>query len=148
MQLDLLRAIEHVHGHLGWLGAVALVHPAIVLRNRERRAHLAVALSTTLVTVAAAMGVCLYGTYREKLRQGIFQTSPFVGLLFERKEHLALGAVLFAWAGAVAYVAAARATPATSSLLRRIAFRAYCAAAALAVVVASLGTVVAIHRTF
>jgi hypothetical protein len=84
MVLDPLRLMEHVHGHLGWLGAALLVHPAIVLRSRTRRAHLAVGLATGLVTVAAAMGVWLYGAYRERLKQGIFMHAPSVGLLFER----------------------------------------------------------------
>ena len=34
--------------------------------------------------------------------------APSIGLLFERKEHLAFGAVVLAWAGAAAYFAAPR----------------------------------------
>ncbi|MDB5220684.1 MAG: hypothetical protein JWO86_8611, partial [Myxococcaceae bacterium] len=32
MLLEATRLMEHVHGHLGWLAAATLVHPAIVLR--------------------------------------------------------------------------------------------------------------------
>jgi hypothetical protein len=148
MLLDPVRLIEHVHGHLGWLAAAVLVHPAIVLRSRTRRAHVAVGLATAFVTVAAALGVWLYVAYRERLKQGIFIHAPSVGLLFERKEHLAFGAVIMAWAGAAAYAAAERATPETRATLRTIAFRAFCASAALAVLVAVLGTIVAVYRSF
>lgn len=146
--LDPLRMIEHVHGHLGWLAAAALVHPAIVLRSRTRRAHLAVGLSTSLVTVASGVGAWLYVAYRERLKQGIFLTAAPIGLLFERKEHLAFGAVMLAWAGAAAYFAATRATPETRERLRTIAFRSFAASAALSIVVAILGTVVAVVRSF
>lgn len=148
MALDPLRLIEHVHGHLGWLAAAVLVHPAVVLRSRTRRAHLAVGLATGLVTVASAIGAWLYVAYRERLKQGIFQHAPAVGYMFERKEHLAFGAVVLAWAGAAAYFAAARATPDMRGRLRTIAFRSFCASSALAVVVAVLGTVVAVYKSF
>lgn len=148
MLLDPLRLTEHIHGHLGWLAAATLLHPAIVLRNRARRAHLAVGLSTAFVTVAAGLGAWLYVAYRERLKQGIFMHAPSIGLVFERKEHLAFGAVLLAWAGAAAYVAATKATPGTRERLRTIAFQSFCASAALSLVVAILGTVVAVYKTF
>jgi hypothetical protein len=148
MALDTVRLIEHVHGHLGWLSAAVLVHPAVVLRDRKRRAHLAVALSASLVTVASAIGVWLYVSYTQQLKQGIFQTAPSIGLLFERKEHLAFGAVLLAWAGTAAYFAAPRASDATRTTLRTIAFRTFALAAALSILVAVLGTVVAVYRSF
>src|SRR5687767_11172948 len=98
--LDALRLAEHVHGHLGWLSAALLVHPAIILRDRQRRAHLAVALASGAATVTAALGAWLYGGYREHLKQQIFLHAPSIGLLFERKEHLAFGAIMLTWAGA------------------------------------------------
>lgn len=148
MSLDPLRLIEHVHGHLGWLSAAALLHPAIVLRRTKRRAHLAVALATAFVTVASGIGAWLYVSYREKLRQGIFLHAPSIGYVFERKEHLAFGAVVLSWAGAAAYVAAARAGSDTREALRIIAYRAFVAAAALTAVAAILGTVVGVYRSF
>ena len=148
MLLDPLRLIEHVHGHLGWLAAAILVHPAIVLRSRTRRAHLAVGLAAGLVTLASGIGAWLYVAYRERLKQGIFMHAPVIGLMFERKEHLAFGAVVLAWAGAAAYFAAPRATGRTRERLRTIAFRSFCASAALSLVVAVLGTIVAVYRTF
>lgn len=138
-----------MHGHLGWLAAALLVHPAIVLRDRRRRAHLAVILAGVFVTVASAVGAWLYVAYREKLRQAIFISSPSVGLLMERKEHLAFAALVFAWAGTAAYFGAPRAKEEKMrETLRTIAFRSFACAAALAIVVAVLGTIVAVHKSF
>jgi hypothetical protein len=148
MTLDPLRLAEHVHGHLGWLAAALLAHPAIVLRDRARRAHLAVGLATGLVTVTAGIGASLYGAYTDRLRQSIFVASPTIGLLMERKEHLAFGAVVLAWAGAAAYFAAARASGETGAHLRTIAFRAFVCSAVLTGGVAVLGTVVAVYSSF
>ncbi len=148
MPLDLVRLTEHVHGHLGWLAAAILIHPAIVLRHRTRRADFAVILAAAFVTAASAIGMWLYVAYRARLKQSIFLHAPSVGLLFERKEHLAFGALLLAWAGTAAYFSAARATPSVRARLRTIAFHAFCASAALAVVVAILGTTVAVYRSF
>jgi hypothetical protein len=146
--LDPVRLLEHVHGHIGWLAAIALIHPAIVLRRPTRKAPWAVGLATGVVTLAGCLGAYIYGDYRDKLRQSIFQHARVIGYLFERKEHLAFGAVVLAWAGAAAYFAAPRASEATRTLLRTIAFRAFVAAAALAIVVACLGTVVSVTKSF
>jgi hypothetical protein len=132
-----LRILEHIHGHAGWLTAASLVHPAIVLR-RKGGGRWAVGLSTAFVTVVGALGAYLYGPYRELVKQRLFQTAPAIGLLFERKEHLAFGAFCLAWVGALAYL----------GQFRALAQRAYVLAAAIAIVVATLGTVVASHRTF
>jgi hypothetical protein len=146
--LDPVRLEEHLHGHLGWLAAIALVHPAIVLRRPKRKAHWAVGLATAMVTVAAGLGAYIYGDYRDKLRQSIFQHAPFIGYLFERKEHLAFGAFALAWAGAIAYLAAFRLEGDAQAKLRKVSHWAFVAAAVLAVVVAGLGTVIATYRTF
>jgi len=149
--IDTARLFEHVHGHLGWLAAAVLFHPAIVLRNRSRRAHLAVLLSTAFVTTGAAIGEYIYVAYRERLKQQIFIEAPQVGLLFERKEHLAFGAVLLAWIGCAAYFSAYRVEPSTAPLrltLRTLSFRAFIGAATLTTIVALLGTYVAVFRTF
>ena len=101
--IQTLRIVEHLHGHLGWLTAAALIHPAIVLR-RNRGGRWAVGLSTGFVTLTVVVGVWLYTPYRTHLRQHLFQASATMGLLFERKEHLAFGAFALAWVGALAYV--------------------------------------------
>lgn len=132
-----LRLIEHLHGHAGWLAAIALVHPAIVLRG-NKRSPWSVGLATALVTVVFGVGCFMYGFYRERLKQGIFQHAPAIGFLFERKEHLAFGVLLMTWVGALAYLGS----------YRQLAQRAYIAAAAMAVAVATFGTIVASYRTF
>jgi hypothetical protein len=147
--LDLARVGEHLHGHLGWLAAIALVHPAILLGRRQRRAHLSVALSVAVATLTGALGASLYPAYRERLRQPIFASAPSLGYLFERKEHFALGAIFLAWAGAAAYVAAYRdADVGAREALRRAAHWAFVASALLGVATALLGTIVASYRTF
>jgi hypothetical protein len=148
MTLDVVRVAEHVHGHLGWLAAGALIHPAILLRNAKRRAHLSVGLSTGFATVVGALGAWLYGPYRDRLKQHLFIETRWVGLMFERKEHLAFGAILLAWAGASAYAAAIGAREDVRAPLRAFAFRAFAVSAALAITTAALGTLVATYKTF
>ncbi len=141
-----MRVVEHIHGHAGWLTAVALVHPAIVLR-RNRGGAWAVGLSTALVTAVSAVGVWIYPAYCDQLKQHIFQKAPSIGLLFERKEHLAFAAVAFAWVGAAAFVAAWR-TEGTDRTFRVLAHRAFIAAAGMAILAAILGTTVSTYKTF
>ena len=148
MTFDIVRVAEHVHGHAGWLAAAVLVHPAIILRKSRRKAHLAVALAAVIPTLVGALGAWIYGPYRDRIKQGIFIESRAIGLLFERKEHFAFAAILLGWAGACAYGLALRAEEPLREGLRTFAFRAFVAAAALAVVVAVLGTIVASFRTF
>jgi hypothetical protein len=148
LPLDPLRVQEHVHGHVGWLAALALVHPAILLRRTKRKAHLSVLLATSVATLAGVMGVLMYGDYRDRLRQHLFQQSQTMGFMFERKEHLAFGVIFLAWAGAVAYFAATRLEGQPREHLRRAAHWSFVAAAALCVVTAVLGTMVAAFKTF
>jgi hypothetical protein len=149
-RVDLARVAEHVHGHLGWLAAIALVHPAVLLRERQRRAHLSVGLTVGLVTLAGALGAALYPTYRERIRPRLFAQAPAIAYLFERKEHLAFGALTLAWAGAVTYAAATsrRCTTGERDALRRAAHWAFVAAALLGVATAVLGTCVASYESF
>jgi hypothetical protein len=146
--LDPLRIREHLHGHLGWLAVLALAHPAVLLRNHRRRAHLSVALAVGVSTLAAAVGISLYGPYRERLRQPIFASARSVGYLFERKEHLAFAAVLLGWAGAASYFGAISAADGVRDPLRKAAHCAFVAATACALIAATLATVVATYRTF
>jgi hypothetical protein len=149
--LDPLRLFAHLHGHMGWLAAAVLIHPAIVLKRRAK-ADFAVGLALAFATIAAGMGALLYPAYREKIKQGIFIADPRVGLLFERKEHLAFGVVALVWVGAITYVVARgpalNEIPSVRDSLRRASHVAFVAAAALCVVVAALGTVVATFKGF
>ena len=143
----LLRMLERVHGHLGWLCAIALVHPAIVLRNPRRRARLAAVLSTALATLVGALGAYVYADYSKLLRRAIYVASPRYGLLFERKEHLAFAAIALAWAGCLLHLTAREDDPGAPARARA-AHLAYVAAAALTTLVAALGTVIASFRSF
>lgn len=143
-----LRVLEHVHGHLGWLAVAALLHPAIVLRRPRRRAALSVVLATLTLTLTAAAGVALYGPYRSLLKQRLFLDAPRVGWLFERKEHLAIGALAFAWVGCVAHLGAPSFPPGARTNAERVAHGAFLAATALAATTAVLGVIVAVHSTF
>lgn len=146
--VDALRLQEHLHGHLGWLAAIALVHPALLLRSASRKAHLSVALASALVTAVGGWGIVIYPAYREKLRQPIFAHAAFYGYLFERKEHLAFGAILLAWTGAVTYIASFLSKGAVVAPLRRAAHVAFISSAGLALATAAIGTLVAAYRTF
>jgi cytochrome c biogenesis factor len=146
--LGALRVAEHLHGHLGWLAALALVHPAVLLRRAERRAHLAVALATGVATLAAVVGGALYPAYRELLKPSIFAEAPALGFAFERKEHLAFGAIAFAWAGALAYAGTLDPRVRARLPMRRASHACFVASAVFALATAALGTCVAVHRTF
>jgi hypothetical protein len=144
-----LRVAEHIHGHMGWLSAAALLHPAILLRNPRRRAKLAVFLTTAFVTATGLLGAWIYPEYRARLKQQIFIHAPHIGWLFERKEHLAVGALGFAWIGCVAHLSARSVEgEAMQRTLSVIAFRAYVIAVVLCVAVATIGVVVATVSTF
>jgi hypothetical protein len=148
VDLSTLRLLEHLHGHLGWLTVAALAHPAILLRP-ERRAPWSVGLACLFVSLTSALGYLLYPDYRARIRQHLFQDAPRVAWLFERKEHLAYGALALAWAGAAAYLAARRAPDVEASLLfQRAARLAFAASATLAGIVAAFGIAVAVTRTF
>ena len=142
-----LRIAESVHGHLGVLAAVALMHPAILMRRGlplSRGARLSVIL-TTLVTIAAfAMGLSIYEDYRDLVKRELFMRAPDVGYLFETKEHLAWAVLSLALGAGVAALAAPRNKP----RLRQAAAAAYAVAAVLCIVVVALGTYVASVASF
>jgi hypothetical protein len=144
-----LRVLERIHGHLGWLSVVALLHPAILLRNPKRRARLSVALATASVVVAGLLGATIYPHYRERVKQELFLQAPGVGWLFERKEHLAVGALALALAGCIAHLSVPLFNVETTRrTMAQLGHRAFVASFALALLVASLGVVVASYRSF
>jgi hypothetical protein len=147
MNPTVARTIEHLHGHLAWLATAALYHPAIVLRRPKRRAVGAALGAAALVTVTAALGAAIYPAYRVHLKPAIFAGAPIVGMLFERKEHLGIGAVVLAWAGAVLHLRA-RDDAWGDRPGARAAFVAFVGAALFATLAASMGVVVAVYRTF
>jgi hypothetical protein len=141
-----LRAVEHVHGHLGWLSTLALWHPAILLRRPRRRATGAAAAATALVTVTAAAGALVYPAYRVEVKPAVFAASSLLGNLFERKEHLGVAVVLLAWTGLLVHLNA-REEP-LDFRAPRVAFVAFVGAAVLATLTAAMGIAVAVCATF
>jgi hypothetical protein len=144
----ILRALERIHGHFGWLAVAALVHPAIILRNPQRRAPLSVSLATAFVCVTGVLGAYVYPEYRRVLKQSIFRASPAIGWLFERKEHLAVAAVTFTIVGCIAHLSVAGFEGAAQRTLARLAHHAFVLAFLLAFGVAVLGVIVASFKSF
>lgn len=145
----LLRVLERIHGHLGWLAAAALVHPVLLLRRPGRRAPLATSLATALITLAGGIGIGIYPEYRARLKQEIFIHAPAIGWTFERKEHLAAGAVVLAWAGLAAHLATLRLGEGKARTdLWRASRIAYAGSALLAIVTGVLGIIVASYKSF
>jgi hypothetical protein len=143
-----LRWLQHVHGHLGWLSVAALLHPAIVLRSPKRRAVLSATLGAAFVVATAAVGITIYPAYRETIRRSIFLDAPRLGWMFERKEHLAIGAVALAVAGCVAHLAVQSTADAATKLgLARLAHRAFVASFVLSLLAATMGLAVASFRS-
>ena len=101
-------------------------------------------LAALLLTVTAILGATIYGPYSRRVRRTVYLASAQMGLLFERKEHLAVLAVALAWTGAVLHF-----LPADGSLARARSVRvALTAAALLSAMVAALGTRVAAFVSF
>ena len=146
--LTWLRLLERVHGHLGWLTVASLLHPAILLRRPGRRAPLAAGAATAFTTLTAALGATAYPSYRALLKQALFRENPALGWCFERKEHLAVGVLAFAWAGLVAHLAAPGFPEPARTRVAAFAHRAYALAAAFAAIVAGIGTLVAVTTSF
>lgn len=146
MSVEALRLFERIHGHLGWLTFAALLHPAIVLRNPLRRARLSTSLATAITATTFAIGAIIYTDYsRGGLRHDMYTASRFYGVLFERKEHLAIGVLGFAIAGWLVHVFAFdRSRPSRA----RFAHLAFMAAAALDFLVSAFGTAISAFKSW
>lgn len=143
----MLRLLESIHGHLGVLAVIALVHPAILLRRGaplSRGVRLSVWLTTAACCAAFALGVGIYGDYRTHVKAELFRASVRAGFLFETKEHLAFATVALAVAAGVSALLA----PRDAVSIRRLSAVLYAAAAVLGLVVASLGTYIQSIRGF
>lgn len=142
-----VRAFAHVHGHLGWLAALALAHPALLLRRPRRRVLPVAVAATVLVTATGVLGALLYPRYRMTVKPALFAAAPLAGELFERKEHFGVLAIVLAWTGLALAVLAHRRSEDQLDVARA-AFVAYAGAAAAALGSAAAGLIVAVHRSF
>lgn len=95
-----LRALSQVHAAVAWAAVVALGAAIVGVGWRIRRAWIGAAIAGALGAGAFATGAMLHLPFQGKLRQKLFLMSSSLGWLFERKEHVAFGAVaLLACAG-------------------------------------------------
>ena len=62
-------------------------------RTSPTRTLPSAASGTLLASGAGALGAALYPRYREIIKPVLFAESPHIGWAFERKEHLAIGAI-------------------------------------------------------
>ena len=141
------RVLESVHGHFGVLAAIALLHPAILLRRGlplSRGARWSIGLTTLVTALAFGLGVGIYEHYRETAKRAIFVESRTIGLLFETKEHLGFAVIALALGAGVAALIA----PPSAVGVRRACAVTYAAAAILCAVVVALGTLVASTQGF
>lgn len=147
MSTAVLRLLESVHGHLGALAAVALLHPAILLwrgRPAGRGARWSIGLTAVLTTLAYGAGIFLYADYRRLVKRPLFRDDLATGFLFETKEHLAFVALCLCL-GAV-LPALARGPEGEGQ--RRMAARMFAGAALACWIVGALGTWVQSLRGF
>jgi hypothetical protein len=149
MSLELLlRLLERVHGHLGVLAALALLHPVILLRSPRRRARLAVVLAVVLVSLASGLGAGIYPSYRHLVKPHLFREHETIGWFFERKEHLAVAGTAFAWLGALLHLSLPWLPAARRDLAAIVSHRAFVIACAAVWSVAAIGVAVATVRSF
>lgn len=145
--MTLVRLLESLHGHLGALAAVALLHPAILLwrgRPATRGVRWTIGLSTLLTSAAFASGIIIYGDYRRLVKRALFRTDATAGFLFETKEHLAFIAVALTLAAVLPSLAEGPA----GLPERKLAARLFASAALALWIVGALGTWVQAVRGF
>lgn len=103
MSVEALRAIARAHGIAAAVATAALIMALGLLffeqRSGRRRAFAVGAVAVASITLAGALGLLLDDAYRSRLRQRLFVEAPALGWLFERKQHLAFGAILLGWSG-------------------------------------------------
>ncbi|APR85209.1 Hypothetical protein A7982_10558 [Minicystis rosea] len=155
MSLEVLRSLARLHALAAWIATAALIAAAVVhVHDKSRRlsAWLAAA-AATLSLLAGGLGMALHDGYRARIRQRLFLASASLGWLFERKQHLAFGAVLLAVAGAALTAVTQRveSRPGSDDLareLRRGARVAWTASALLALTASIASAWVAKRMTF
>lgn len=109
MNPESLHTIASIHGIAAWSSLALLVSASFFARHIQIRipkaAYLSAAAATLMLSLSACAGFALHMPYQYRLRQRIFIEAPALGRLFERKEHLAFGALMLAWCAAFALAA-------------------------------------------
>jgi hypothetical protein len=136
-----------IHGHFGVLAAVALLHPAILLRRGSPLSwggRWSLILTAGVTAIAFAIGLLLYPSYRGEVKAPLFQENMRAGLLFETKEHLAV----FVLSVTLGATVAALIAPRDGRTIRRAAALLFAFAAIACATTASLGSYVRAVGTF
>ena len=110
MSAELLRAIERAHAVSAWLATAALIVTLwFAWRGAVARWVTWLTATTTglLLALTTGLGFALHDPYRAQLRQRLFLDSASLGWLFERKQHVAFGALMLS-IGALASLALLR----------------------------------------
>ena len=139
--------LEAIHGHVGVLAMIALLHPALILwsgKPLSRNAKLALAASLALVATTFALGLTIYPAYREEVKPELFRTNVLAGVLFDTKEHLAWVALVTAIGAGIAGLTA----PPRAAQVRRIAGRVFLAGAIACTLAVGLGVWIASIQSF
>jgi len=152
MSVEALRALERAHGIAAWIATAALFAAVWVAFRRPLRRRLGVfsaGIAALSITLAGALGLLLEEPYRARIRQRLFVATPGLGWLFERKEHLAFGAILLGWSALFALFAARPSAPgALSGELFRTTKVGLAAAALFALVASAASAIVARRAGF
>ncbi len=162
MTSETLHTLAQIHGLGSWLALALLLLSSV----RSRRIptpiptsiFVTAAAATCMTSLSAAIGFALHFPYQYRLRQRIFLESETLGRLFERKEHLAFGALLLSWCALCAlitiglrhrarssssHIAAYPQNDAILSDLKRTVFFAFSASAVLAAMACVAASIVA-----
>ena len=162
MTSETLHMLAQIHGLCSWLALALLLFSSVRSRHIPipipTSTFVIAAAATCMTSLSAAIGFALHFPYQYRLRQRVFIESETLGRLFERKEHLAFGALLLSWCALCAlitlglrhrarsssgHVAACPQNDAGLSDLKRAVFFAFGASAILAAMACVAASIVA-----
>ncbi|MFO0592470.1 MAG: hypothetical protein U0441_33310 [Polyangiaceae bacterium] len=93
MTSSALRTLVVVHGWLAWGAFLPLVGALVLFGSRRSIARGLLGGSMVCAVAAFVTGAWLHAPFQSRLRQKLFLMSTALGWLFERKEHVAFGAL-------------------------------------------------------
>lgn len=96
--------LVRIHGHLGSLGLVLLLHPLISLGRPGWRwgQRWSAALAALLISLPYGLGTLVYPSYRARVKPDLVAHHHGMALAFEVKEHLAFCCLVLTWGGVLA----------------------------------------------
>lgn len=129
--MNILLALQKVHGHVALLGIALALHPVLVLKPKRgisSRTRLSGWLATIFAVAMNGLGWYIYPAYRNEIKRDFYLTNRLYGDFFEIKEHLAYHSMILAIIGGVLisiargpqardYIQAIRATYGASAVL-------------------------------